>query len=311
MNKKYLIKIVFFLVGIFLTGLVIIFAYQRAISQKSSKEEKITVVTSFYPLYFITSQLGGTSVEVINLTPAGSEPHDYDLTTGDIFKIKNSQLLVLNGGGMEVWRASLENSLGENNRTKIISMDALINQKIEENGTDKSDPHIWLDPNLAIQIAERIVENLKIIDSKNREYYQSNFNILKTELLALDVDFKKGLSDCKKRDILTSHDAFSYLAKAYNLNQISIAGLSPEEEPSIKKLTEIAQIAKDKNMEYIFFESLMSSKLPQTIADEIGAKVLVLNPIGSLTKDEIAQGENYFTKMRENLKNLKTALDCQ
>jgi zinc transport system substrate-binding protein len=132
MNKKYLIKIFIFASVSLVIGLVVLFVYKNAISRQTSKNNKISVVTSFYPLYFIASQLGGDSVEVINLTPAGTEPHDYDLTTGDILKIKNSRVLVLNGGGLEIWRDSLENSLGDKNALKIISMDDLINLKSPE-----------------------------------------------------------------------------------------------------------------------------------------------------------------------------------
>lgn len=276
----------------------------------ATMDDKISVVTSFYPIYFLTAQIGGDLVNVYNLTPAGIEPHDYELTSQDIVKVKKSKMLVLNGGGLEVWSNDLKKIVGINNPKVVLLSDGLINQEMIENGENKKDPHIWLSPSLAVKMSEKIVANLIEIDSGNKEYYQSNFNVLKTELINLDVSYKKELANCGKRSIITAHNAFGYLAKDYGISQISIAGISPEEEPSIQKLAQVAKIAKENEIKYIFFESLSNPKLSQTIAREVGAETLVLNPLESLSKEDIERGKNYFTEMKENLNNLKKALEC-
>lgn len=127
----------------------------------------------------------------------------------------------------------------------------------------------------------------------------------------LDKDYRSGLSKCNKKDIITSHAAFGYLAKEYGFNQLAIAGLSPDEEPTLQTLKNISDFAKKNNVQYIFFESLVSPKLSETIANEVGAKTLVLNPLEGLSIQDIAEGKNYFTEMRSNLNQLKIALQCQ
>ena len=122
--------------------------------------------------------------------------------------------------------------------------------------------------------------------------------------------YRQGLSNCAEKNIITSHAAFGYLATTYGLNQVSISGLSPDAEPSPQQLADIVKFAKDSHVKYIFFESLVSPKLSQAIANEVGAQTLVLNPIEGLSDEELAQGKDYFSIMRNNLKNLQTALQC-
>ena len=148
------------------------------------------------------------------------------------------------------------------------------------------------------------------IDPQNMAYYTDRSSQLKLKLDELDMMYKQGLSSCQRRDIVTAHVAFGYLAEAYGLNQIAIAGLSPDEEPSPAKLAEVAQFVKVRQIKYIFFESLVSPKLAETIASETGTKTLVLNPLEGLTPEDLASGKNYLTVMKDNLANLKVALEC-
>ena len=271
----------------------------------ATMDNRISVVTSFYPIYFLTTQLGGDLVNVTNLTPAGTEPHDYELTAQDIVKIKKSKLVFLNGGGLEVWGEDISKT-----PAVVILGDTLIDQEINLEGETKKDPHIWLSPILAIKMAEKIEAELIRIDPQNKSYYESNLSVLKTKLVNLDSNYRVGLKKCKRKDFITSHSAFGYLAQTYNLKQVSIAGLSPEEEPSSQQLTEVAKFARENDIKYIFFESLTSPKLSETIAKEVGAQTLVLNPIEGLSQEEINQGKNYLTEMEKNLENLKIALEC-
>lgn len=307
MNKKIVYLFVFIIAGLILMGGFFFYGKNKNNQTDVALDNKIIVTTSFYPIYFLTSQVGGDLIDVVNLTPSGTEPHDYELTAQDLIRIKKSRLLILNGGGLEIWAKDLKS----NNNLSIVTLgNGLINKNLEDEGELKRDPHIWLSPILAIKMSEKIAEELVKVDFKNKDYYQSNLNILKTKLTNLDVKYEQSLEKCQKREIITSHNAFGYLTGTYDLEQISIAGLSPEEEPSIKQLAEIAQLARDKNIKYIFFESLTSPKLSQTIAIEIGAQTLVLNPLEGLSEDELSQGKNYLTEMEKNLENLKIALEC-
>lgn len=299
----------FFYLGIFLVLILFLALIVFLSKNKNGNDNRIIVTTSFYPIYFLTSQIGGDLVDVINLTPSGTEPHDYEPTARDIVRIRKSEILILNGGGLEVWGDEIKKSV-KNNLSVIVLGDELIKDELNDDEGGMKDPHIWLSPVLAVKMAEKITSELGKIDSKNYDYYKSNLNTLKTRLFELDNEYKLGLSNCKKKDFVTSHSAFGYLANEYNLKQLSIAGISPEEEPSSKQLAQVAQFARENEVKYIFFERLISPRLSEVVADEIGAKTLVLNPIEGLTEQDIALGKSYITEMRVNLDNLKIALEC-
>ncbi len=173
------------------------------------------------------------------------------------------------------------------------------------------DPHIWLDPVLAKQQVDAIEKAFIKADPKNSDYYTANARALKQDLGTLDANISKELAPAKKKVFITSHTAFSYFAKRYGLTQIAISGLSPDIEPTPAKIAEIVKLAQENKVKYIFFETLVSPKLSETIAKEAGAQTLVLNPIEGLSDDQIKQGENYFTIMRENVKNLRLALEVE
>jgi len=314
-TKKVLIA-----VGAILLVILIIITLS-SFSKKEERSSKVRVVTSFYPLYFFTSEIAGEMADISNLIPSGAEPHGYEPTARDMTLIEDSDLLVLNGGGLEGWGENIINNLNKDKTKIIVAGEGLTTKTMEEDEHEEHteevhhhdgiDPHIWLSPMLAKQMVDKIEFGLSEVDPSNSSYYKSNAEILKNKLIVLDEEFKEGLATCLDKNIITSHAAFAYLASAYGLNQIPIAGLSSEEEPSSKEMAEIVKFAKENNVKYIFFESLISPKLSETIAKEIGAQTLLLNPIGGLTIDEINSGKDYFTEMRNNLTNLKIALQCK
>ncbi len=294
------------IIAIFIGGFIFFTNKQNVVQTSSSK---IKVNTSFYPLYFFASEIGGERAEVNNITPAGAEPHDYDPTARDIAEIEKSNLLILNGG-VEAWGNKMQENLNNTPVTVVIAGKGLLTKELLEEGEKIQDPHIWLDPQLAKKEVSKITEGFITVDPSNKSFYQNNQENLDDKLDALDQKFKKGLSTCHEKDIITSHAAFGYLAARYGLNQVSISGLSPDEEPSSKQLIEVANFAKEHNIRYIFFESLVSPKLSETIAHEVGAKTLVLDPLEGISDDESKQGKNYLTVMEENLSNLQEALQC-
>lgn len=177
-----------------------------------------------------------------------------------------------------------------------------------KSSSENHDPHIWLDPVLAKEMARRIYDAVAAADPDNKSYYEENFNELAAKLNELDKSYRENLANVNRKEFITSHAAFGYMAKRYGLVQIPISGLSPQEEPSPKKMAELAELCRQKNIKYIFFETLVSPKLSEILAQEVGAKTLVLNPIGGLTYEEIKAGKDYFSIMQENLENLKKAL---
>lgn len=183
----------------------------------------------------------------------------------------------------------------------------------EEHGHDHDhgglDPHVWLSPALAIQEVRNIEQGLAEAAPQYADQFKANADAYVAELEALDKEFTEGLKDSKRKDFITQHAAFGYLAKQYGLTQVPIAGLSPDQEPSAAQMAGIVEFAKEHNVKTIFFETLVSSKVADTIASEIGAKSAVLNPIEGLTEEELAGGLDYIAVMRQNLDALKTALN--
>jgi len=281
-------------------------------SQPSSiSNGKMQITASFYPYYFFSSEIGGNKVQVTNITPSGAEPHDYEPTSGDLIQINSSKLLILNGT-VEPYAVKIENDLKGKKTEVLIAGEGLFTETVtDEEGKTGIDPHIWLSLTRAKIQVKAILNELIKLDPSNKDYYTSNANKLLTELDKLNQDFKIGLENCQKKDFVTSHAAFGYLASDYSLTQVPIAGLSPDAEPSLQELANITNFVKKNNIKYIFFESLVSSKLSQTIAHETGAQTLVLDPLEGLTPKAETSGENYLTVIGQNLQNLKIALECK
>src|SRR5258708_2121675 len=212
-------------------------------SRKENSNSGLQVSASFYPMYFFASQIGGDKINVVNITPAGAEPHDYDLTPLDIIKIQQSKLLILNGA-VEPWADKIKFNLKERDTRILVAGENLESQKIEENGNVGIDPHIWLSTALAKIESEKIAEELENIDPINANYYKSNLLNLESELNQIDENYKNGLKNCEINSFVTTHAAFGYLSKDYGLNQIAIDGLSPDAEPSLSQLTKISDFVK-------------------------------------------------------------------
>lgn len=302
-------RYVFAAVAVIIIGIVVFSARQ---SGQTPSTSRLSVVASFYPLYFFASEIGGDKSDVFTVTPAGAEPHDYEPTAQDMARMENSRLVILlNGGGLEAWGERIKSNLDPRHTLVVTAGESLATAKVVEGEEETIDPHVWLSPKLAELMADKIAEGFVKADPANTSYYSERATTLKKKLANLDNLYASGLTHCEKKDIITSHAAFGYLAAAYDLNQVPITGLSPDEEPSPKELARVAAFAKANRVKYIFFESLVSPKLAQTIATEVGVQTMVLNPIEGLTISEIAAGKDYFSEMLSNLDNLKQALTCK
>ncbi len=295
-------------------GIVLAWATSRhpstASSSPTADSGRIKVVASFYPVAEFARQVGGNLVSVSTITPAGTEPHDYEPTARQVAEMYGADLVLYNGGGVDAWAERLDSELRMQGVPAVrmgTAIELLPASPGEDSGTD---PHFWLDPTLAAKEVALIRDTLITIDGKDSAAYRANADAYLAKLSSLDADFVSGLATCRQRTVVTSHTAFAYLARHYGFDVISISGISPEQEPSAGRLSEIAGIAKAKGVRAIFFETLVSPKLSETIASEIGARTLVFNPLEGLSAEEAHAGEDYLSVMRSNLENLKTGMVC-
>lgn len=268
------------------------------------------IVTSFYPLFEIAQRVGGEHVAVQNLVPPGAEPHDYELTPKEISAVYAADILIVNGFGIEPWLEKLLPEL-EKSGVKIVNVSTLFGELIALPEGGKGDPHFWIDPSRYILEVSAVQRAFSDADVVNRDYYATRAKSFTDELEELDREFSAGLANCTTRSFVTNHAAFGYLAQRYQLQMVSIAGLSPEAEPSARDLADLTDLLKEKNTKYILVETLVSPKIGETLAREVGAQTLVLNPLEGLDAGEIQEGKNYVSVMRENLKNLQIAMDCR
>jgi zinc transport system substrate-binding protein len=258
----------------------------------ASGNGKKSVVASFYPLAFAAQEIGGDKVEVRNLTPPGAEPHDLEVSPRDVAEVHAADLVLLLGHGFQ---PQLEDAAG-NGDNVLRLLDAPGLERHSNN-----DPHVWLDPLRYARIVARIGQALGNKAAADR---------LVARLHVLDAGYRRGLANCDRKDIVTSHEAFAYLAERYGLRQVAITGLTPEAEPQPADLARVVALARQRGVTTIYFETLVSPRIAQTVARATGAKTAVLDPIEGLTKDASARGENYFTVMRANLRALEAGLGC-
>ncbi len=256
-------------------------------------DERLSVVASFYPLAFAAEQVGGDSVRVRNLTPPGAEPHDLEATPGDVQELHDADLVLLLGDGFQ---PQLEDAAGDGEHVVPV---------LEASGLDRledRDVHAWLDPLRYAVLVRRIGEELGRPDDASR---------LEERLRALDREFEAGLADCARREIVTNHAAFGYLADRYRLEQIPITGSSPEGELAPRDLERAVEAVRETGATTVFVEPLVSASVVETVAREAGVQTAVLNPLEGLTESEQAAGADYFSLMRANLATLREALSCR
>ena len=272
----------------------------------TGSDAKIKVVTSFYAMEDFTKKVGGDNVEVTNLVPAGTEPHEWEPAATDITAIQDADLFVYNGASMEHWVDDTLASLGDKAPASVKASDGIKLRAGEEPGED--DPHVWLNPEFAKAELANIKDALAKVDPDHKDDYEANYEKYAAEFDQLDADFKEKLGSVSNKTIVVSHEAFGYLADAYGLTQVPITGMDAEGEPDAQTMASIIDQVKAQNIKVIFSEDLVSPKVAQQIADATGATCEVLNPLEGLTDEELAKGEDYVSVMRSNLDELVKAL---
>ena len=278
---------------------------------------KLAVVASFYPLQFATERIGGNHVAVTNLTKPGAEPHDVELTPREVAAVSKARLVVYERGLQGAVDQAVESEAGDRalDVAPAANLDLLFQPGIGTptrtsggNAPGTTDPHFWLDPQRYSDVATVIAQRLASLDPPNKADYFNNAKAFQDKLAALNGEFAAGLANCWRKEIVTSHSAFGYLAQRFGLVQIAINGLAPQQEPRASTLAAVSTYAKTHGVTTIYAETLASPAIAQAVAREAGAKMATLDPIEGLTTS--SKGKDYFEIMRTNLKALQVGLEC-
>ncbi|SMO72196.1 metal ABC transporter solute-binding protein, Zn/Mn family [Melghirimyces algeriensis] len=308
---------------------------------ESSSEGRLHVTVSVYPLQFFAESIGGKHVKVTNIVPVGVDPHNYEPTAREVAEINQSDMLLYNGVGFERWTDQMKDTL-DTKKTLLVNTTKgvpLINGEDhhhheedhhkeheghdhekehaheeheghdhEKEHGDHQDPHVWLDPVRAKQVAANIKKALIQKDPEHKKAYEKNYQELSQQLDQLDKTFKQEVKGTETKTFLVSHAAFGYIADRYGLNQVAVSGLSPSDEPSAKEMKSIVETARKHKVKYILFETLVKGKVAKAVQNEVGAQALTLHPLEGLTEKEQQQGEDYMSLMKRNAENLGKAL---
>ncbi|MGH3486590.1 MAG: metal ABC transporter substrate-binding protein [Actinopolymorphaceae bacterium] len=292
--------------------------------------EKPTVVAAFYPLQYAAERITGSHASVSNLTKPGAEPHDLELTPRDVATLEGADLALYLKGFQPAVDDSVAQVAGDHSLdvstlarlTLAAAPDAHEDPHgdgeghegheeeadADDKGHQTPDPHFWLDPLRLADVGDGMVKHLAAVDPDHAQAYKRNAAKLRADLEALDEEFGTNLAKCANRDLVTSHEAFGYLAARYDFHQEGIAGLSPEQEPSPAELSAVATFVRQHQVRTIYYETLVDPSVADTLATEAGAQVAVLDPLEGLT-DESA-GTDYLSVMRANLATLEKGQDC-
>jgi zinc transport system substrate-binding protein len=260
-------------------------------AEEAASDRKI--VASFYPLAWAAERIAADTVQVVNLTPPGAEPHDVELTPKDVEEIRDADLVVYLGEGFQ---PAVEDAVADRGGASLDVLD------------DTGDPHVWLDPLAFVDIAQRLAalaERLGLAGDRGAAEF------LAGELRGLDVNYRRGLADCDRRVLVTTHAAFGRLAARYGLTELSLSGRTPESEPGPRELEELVEKVRASGATTVFSEPLVSDRVAETVAREAGVQVASLDPVEGLSEERLAAGEDYVSVMRSNLAALREALGCR
>jgi zinc transport system substrate-binding protein len=293
-------------------GVVVAATAAGCSSGSGSSGGRPSVVANFYPVYEAARRVAGDRFTVSNLTPAGAEPHDLELSPKQVDEILDARVLLYMGFGFQ---PAVEDAAKGRHEGVTVDLLSSLASKLRSLSTEEAieggrDPHVWLDPVLMQEVVNEVRDALIQSDPAGRAAYEANASSYREDIAALDARYRDGLVDCERKVIVTSHAAFGYLAARYGLTQEAIAGLSPEAEPDPKRLAELADLVRRLGVTTIFTEELVSPRVAEALAREVGVKTAVLNPLEGLTTAEVARGEDYVSVMDENLQTLRAALGC-
>lgn len=295
-------------------GLVLTACSSQESSAPDAGGDAVTVAAAFYPLQFVAEQVGGDRVTVQSLTPPGAEPHDVELSPQQVAELSEADLILYIKGFQPAVDEAVEQVGGD--RAVDVSAGIPLLKGHEHAGESAdghagesgTDPHIWLNPLNMVSITDTVSQRLAQIDASSEPQFQQNQQQLDGELEDLNEQWLQGTSSCSSRDLVVSHEAFGYLAEAYDFEQVGISGLSPEAEPSPARVAEVADFVRKNDVRTIYFETLVDPRVAQTVADETGAQTAVLDPLEGLPEGSDA---TYLSVMAQNLQTVVAGQPCR
>ena len=292
-------------------GIVVAVA-TAAVQPAGAARSKVSVAAAFYPVAFAAQRVGGARVDVTNLTPVGAEPHDLELNSDQLDKLLGAKVAFVLGSGFQ---PAVEKAAGRRDGPTVELLSNLVDargKRVAKKGQSGGlDPHVWLDPVLMSQLVAEVGRGLAAADPKGGTTYEQNMRALQDQLAALDAQYRARLTGCARTLLVTSHEAFGYLATRYGLQQQGVAGISPDQEPDPQRLGELAQLARDQGVTTVFTEEVVSPRIAETLAREAGGlRTETLSALESLTQKERTAKAGYFTLMDANLDKIANALGC-
>lgn len=303
MNKKRLlfVGILFLLMGATLVVMV-----QKRSLHSGAQGEKPIVCVSTFTLYEVSTAIVENTLEIYPIVPLGSDAHMFSPSPSQVAQISASAFFIYNGAGFETWSESLKNTLPKT--IQVIDMSTHVTL-LKERGV--YDPHYWLDIDNMIKMTQVLEEEFSKRFSQNAKLYHTNAVAYIDKLQKLKFDYARGLKECKNRTLISNHDAFGYLAHANALENVSIIGLSSDEQPSANVIAQIISRIKEHGIKTIFFEEMINDNVAQTIARETGAKAQSLQPLENISENELKSHQTYESIMRTNLAKLTQAMECR
>lgn len=290
-----------------------------------TETNEIDIYTTVYPLQYFAEQIGGEYVNVTSIYPPGANEHTFEPTQKDMMMLAEADLFLYIGLGLEGFVENAKQSLAKEKVKFVPVAEHIDEEKLhasshsheEEHEHEHEhdhhhgeiDPHVWLSPTISKDLALVIKNELTTSLPEQEETFTKNYEQLIAQLDELDQQFQKLANEATTKTFFVSHAAFGYIAEEYGLHQVAVAGLNSQSEPSQKELTEIVDLAKEHQIQYILFEQNVSSKLTSIIQKEIGAESMLLHNLSVLTEEEIKNNENYFTLMEKNIQTLEKALN--
>jgi zinc transport system substrate-binding protein len=294
-----------------ISALSIYLLYAASPPATMEQNKTINVVTTFYPLYDFTKNVGGDKVSVSLLVPETQDVHDFEPTPSIIEQVIKADVLIYNGAGLEPWVPGV---LATADNPKLVVVDTsrgitllpVASAFQRDNGT--VDPHIWLDPVDAKQQVQNIIQGLAKADPADAQYFISNGKSYMSRLDALNTEIVNATQHTKTRFFVTFHEAFAYFANRYNLTQVPILGPF-QEEPTPSDILNVVAVINKYHLRYVGYESLENPAISESIGTQTNATLVNMNPIEGLTEADKAAGKDYLTLMQDNLGNIKLALN--
>lgn len=306
-------------------------------NEKNQENEKSVIYTSFFPIYNLAKQIAGDKFEVRSFTNLKTESHVFEPSAKEIAELSNAKLMFTNGAGMEEWEEKVKESTDVEFVNTSESIDLI--KATEEDHEDHDhaheedheeadhdhedhdheeghhhhhngeyDPHTWLDPANGKAQAKVIADKLSEIDPANKDYYMANYEKIATELDEITNEYKDKFANVENNKFIVPHQAFGYVAREFNLEQIPLNSLTSTGEAGSKVLKEVSDMAKDEKIKTVFYEMGGSDKAAKTLADEIGAEAKPISTLEFATDEELDSNKTYQEMIKENLEAIYQSL---